>query len=225
MNDRARAIFILKQAQRILQERLSERITDLQEEIVEDAQGLCYSGEIEAIHDQLGSRLGSVNSMIVNLQAGGGLDNALAKEEQGEPSGGLPVDRMREIFSPRPIDPQPAAVAADAAQAEPAAEPSAADANFAGFLEQVRSGDLDAAGQILAELLDVDPQRGLRCATRFQEQLADSPDFLKKAMSLSHKLIVGSFNEALMLIWECFGLQGPESIGAMQSLKARFVNA
>lgn len=225
MNDRARAIFILKQAQRILQERLTERITDLQEEIVEDAQGACYSGEIEAIQDQLGSRLGSVNNMLVNLQAGGGLDADLVEDEHGKESGPLGPDLMRNLFAPRPSDPQQMVSAADAAQAKPPPEPSDVEPNFAGFLKQVRGGDLDLAGKILATLLEVDQQRGRLCAARFQEQLVRSPEFLAKAMSLRHELLTGSINDALMLLWECFGLQGPESIGAMQALKARLADS
>ena len=40
-------------------------------------------------------------------------------------------------------------------------------------------------------------------------------------MTLRSELAAGSVNGALLLLWECFGLQGLESIAALQSLKTR----
>ena len=74
---------------------------------------------------------------------------------------------------------------------------------------------------MLAGLLDVSQNRGRECARRFQEQLAERPQFLQKAMTLRSELAAGSVNGALLLLWECFGLQGLESIAALQSLKTR----
>ena len=92
---------------------------------------------------------------------------------------------------------------------------------FQSFAERVMANDLDGAGIVLAGLLDVSHNRGRECARRFQEQLAERPQFLQKAMTLRSELAAGSVNGALLLLWECFGLQGLESIAALQSLKTR----
>jgi hypothetical protein len=69
MNDRTRAIEILKQAREVLLARLAERVVDGDEDILDDAGGLNYSGAIESLHDQLGQRLGNVTALLAHLQA------------------------------------------------------------------------------------------------------------------------------------------------------------
>lgn len=49
-----------------------------------------------------------------------------------------------------------------------------------------------------------------------------NPDLFGKAMKLRSDLESGNVNGALMLLWECFGLQGLESLGVLQTLKTRF---
>ena len=67
MHDRARAISLLQQARDILAERLTERILESRDAILEDALGLAYSSEIDAIQEQIGQRLNHVNLMLNNL--------------------------------------------------------------------------------------------------------------------------------------------------------------
>ena len=83
------------------------------------------------------------------------------------------------------------------------------------------ANDVDQAGRVLAGLLEVSAERGRECAQRFRDQLRERPQFLHKAMTLRQELASGSINGALILLWECFGLQGMESIAALQTLKAR----
>ena len=54
MNDRARATEILRKARAILAERLTEKILEQREELLDDAQGDSYMSEIESLYEQVG---------------------------------------------------------------------------------------------------------------------------------------------------------------------------
>src|SRR5687768_15677644 len=67
MNDRSRAIEVLKRARDSLAERLTERILESRDEILADAMGLAYQSEIDAVYEQVGSRLNHVSAMLGSL--------------------------------------------------------------------------------------------------------------------------------------------------------------
>src|SRR5580704_11167938 len=67
MNPRSEAINILQQARDLLADRLTERVREAREEIMDDAEGLCYLSEIEQIYEQMGGRLAHINAMLANL--------------------------------------------------------------------------------------------------------------------------------------------------------------
>ena len=226
MNDRARAISVLQQARDILSERLTERVLESRDAILEDALGLSYASEIDAVQEQIGLRLNNVQMLLNNLP----------------PLEDTPLPTSEEIVSAAPtpaLGYEPEATAegeeigtsadvhlyygdaaiVSAAPALPA--PAPVVISFQSFAERVLANDVDGAGIVLAGLLDVSQNRGRECARRFQEQLAERPQFLQKAMTLRSELAAGSVNGALLLLWECFGLQGLESIAALQSLKTR----
>jgi len=92
---------------------------------------------------------------------------------------------------------------------------------FQDFAASVQSGDLEAAGAILAELFGVDTPRGEQCAVRFAEQLAADAGFWEMAMQLRTELTSGGQNGALLLLQRCFGLNGFEAISVLQNLRAR----
>jgi len=223
MNDRARAISILQQARDILAERLTERVLESREAILEDALGLSFGGEIDAVQEQIGMRLNNVHMLLNNLPP---IEDAPAPTE--EDLGGSAAQPVL-AYEPEAAPEESAEIEghtyyADAAHngvAPPPALPAAHPISFQAFAERVMANDMDGAGYVLAGLLDVTQSRGRECAKRFQEQLAERPQFLQKAMSLRNELAAGSVNGALLLLWECFGLQGLESIAALQSLKTR----
>jgi hypothetical protein len=231
MNDRARAIAILQQARDILAERLTEQVLEARDAILEDAIGLSYSSEIDAIQEQLGQRLNNVNMLLNNLPP---MEDAPAPtaedvapvappalgyqpDPQNGPSGELSLDggAVEENLDDDAL-PILAAVAVDEAE-----DARAMPISFQSFAERIMANDVDGAGIVLAGLFDVTVDRGRQCARRFQEQLSERPQFLQKAMGLRHELTSGSVNGSLILLWECFGLQGIESLSALQSLKAR----
>jgi hypothetical protein len=217
MNNRARAISVLQQARDVLANRLSERILEARQEIIDDAEGTSYLSEIEAIYDQLGGRLAHVTTMLSNLPP-------------SEDAGGVEVASGEPIYSdvataqPGHSDAAgalgPLALPSPAIAAE-VSPPAAAPITFQMFAAQIHTGDLEGAGRSLAALFDVDVARGRRCAEVFYQHLASNPDLPSKAMRLRVELIAGSVNGALMLLWECFGLTGVESLGVVQTLKAR----
>jgi hypothetical protein len=228
MNDRARAIAILTRARDILAERLTERVLEVQEELLADAQGDSYLGEIEALYEQFGLRLHHLNTVLGSLPA---IEEPAAHRAAGGdayPANYEPPDARAAPPGPPSAAPltmivQPGAVG-PAASGEPtllAVQRGQPAPSFQTFAVQITAGNLETAAATLAELLEMDLPRAMRCAARFQEQMQASPDFLSRAMRLRYELSRGSVNGAMMLLWECFGLQGAESIAALQALRAR----
>jgi hypothetical protein len=221
MNDRARAIAILRQARDALADRLTERVLQSKDEILEDAHGLSYVGGIEAIYEDLGSRLSHIGAML----------NSLPPTEDGSFSAHTaqagPIDDPRAAatvldtatdYNPIRVE-MPALPAPQTVQQ--LALPSAT-VTFRTFAAQIQSSDLDAAGQSLADLLAIDSARARRCAETFLENLGRDNELLLKAMSLRKQLAAGSSSAALVLLSECFGLQGPEALSVFQHLRNRF---
>lgn len=222
MNPRSEAIQILQQARDLLSERLTQRIRESKDEIIEDADGQSYLSEIEQIYDQLGSRLAHVNAMLSNLPP-------VEEPPAAEPAPAAPVftDVAAATYSatvdaPPPLPPMEEPLALPSPAPEQRTMTLAAPATFQGFALQIQSGDIEAAGRSLAELFAVDAARGRRCAEVFHAQLEVHPDLFGKAMKLRSDLEGGNVNSAVMLLWECFGLQGLESLGVLQTLKMRF---
>src|SRR5687768_10693064 len=67
MSDRGRALEILREARDALAQRLTERILDAEEGLLDDARGDSYLGDIETIFDQFGTKLTHLNQLINNL--------------------------------------------------------------------------------------------------------------------------------------------------------------
>ena len=220
-SDRARAIALLKEARDILAHRLTERVLSSGEELLEDAMGRTYSSEIDEVYEQLGLRLNHLNVMLSGLPV------------LEEPAEAAPITPQ---VLPPALELKPcteagifqadttAVVTADSIRASGAVNALPAPVTFEHFARQVTSDDLEAAGRSLAVLFAIDEERGRRCARTFHEQLARSPEVISKAMRLRHELQSGSFNSALLLLWECFGLQGLESLLVLQTLQARLIS-
>lgn len=68
MHDRLRAIGILREARDLLVEQLSERIVSAEENVLDDARGQTYGGEIESLYEGLGIKLSNVTAMLAALR-------------------------------------------------------------------------------------------------------------------------------------------------------------
>ena len=93
--------------------------------------------------------------------------------------------------------------------------------SFQRFATRIFLGDLDGAALVLAELFELEVGRARKCAQVFYDVVRHNPEVIAKAAQLRRELQAGGYSTALMLLHECFGLQGVESISVMQSLRAR----
>jgi len=152
--------------------------------------------EIDAIQEKIGGRLNSINTMIANFPPDDPSVNESQTKTQNSPES---TTSPAEASTPKPE-------------------------KFALFAQQVAANNLEAAGQTLAGLLEVDPTTGLRCATAFRERLNEDPTIIQKTMLLRAKLIAGENNDSLMILWDCFRLQGLEAVEVLQTLKTRLAN-
>jgi len=191
------ALSILKQARTLLTNRLIESIAESAEGILEDAEGCSYMEEIEALQEKIGGRLNSINRMIANFPVNNPSDQEQALASQSTPpSVENPVNA-----GTRPPE------------------------KFALFSQQIAANELAAAGKTLAELLDVDQFTGIQCAEFFQKRINEDPAILEKAMLLRAKLTAGENNDSLMLLWDCFRLQGLQAVEVLQTLKSNLSTA
>lgn len=230
---RNRAIQILTEAREILAERLTERVLDSADEILADARGESYMNDIDVVYEQVGLKLSHITQMLANLP----VDEEVAVQQ--------PISEFRtdDDFDPQnyPVvaeetmshdmvaaNPRPALVgpmyvsapALPAPKHEPAAFPGD-EPSLQQFVLQVQASDVRAAGKTLAVLFALPDSRALLCAATFAERWRRNPDFIARAMQLRTEVASGTYNGALVLLFECFGLTGIESIGVLQTLQNR----
>ena len=93
--------------------------------------------------------------------------------------------------------------------------------DFAAFAVAISNERLDEAGQILASILQIDQSSGQRAALQYFEHYQRNREVQQKAMGLRVLIEQQKTNEALILVYELFGLQGPIAIQAISALKSR----
>jgi hypothetical protein len=235
MNDRNRALEILKEAKETLANRLTERVLDQQEEILADAGGDSYMNEIESLYEQIGLKLSHVNAMLSNLpveapptqvesaSAQHFADDTFTVATDPSPSADAVVSDTTlalagPLFLHTPALPAPRV---KGTKQPPAIQPAATPVSFQLFAAQIQTGDLKGAGKTLGLLFDLKPRRALACATLFDERLRSDKEFLRKASQLRSELHAGSHHAALVLLVECFGLTSDEAAGVLASLLRR----
>jgi hypothetical protein len=225
MNDRDRALDLLRQARDILAARLTERVLENPELLLDDARGDSYLGDIESIYEQFGMKLNHLNQLINNLPVEPTPEpTASYTTAHDTTSAANPAEHTSlELIVPTPpmisgplIVAPPALPAPRVMDEEQVLVPS-----FQLFIAQVHQGSLHAAGHTLGVLLDVSEARGVQCAHVFHTRWAEDGDFLHKAMSLRAEIEAESYNNALMLLADCFGLVGIEALGVLQTLRNR----
>lgn len=219
MNERARAIAILNQARDLLIERLTERIVDIEPAILDEVCGLAYSSELDTLYEQFGLRLSHINVLLANLPPAEA-DTAPQPVEREPADATMAAATAETIYPMEQIDAVAFGQASVYAETFPG---QTSPVSFQLFTRQVQAGDVAAAVRSLAELFELNEARALACVATFSGELDKSPEVLLKAIQLRHEIQSGSANSALVLLWECFGLQGMESVGVLQSLKARLI--
>jgi hypothetical protein len=228
MSDRARALEVLRQARDLLAQRLTERILDAEEALLDDARGDSYLGDIETIFDIFGTKITHLNQLINNLP----LETETASQHQTGYAHGDYVNPLGAdaAVADEVVTSHPAAITGPLIIAPPALPaPRTAEEfevslpSFATFAAQMRADECRDAARTLAILMDISEARGVQCVRIFQHRWEEDDSYMLKAMQLRGEVISSSYNSALMLLAECFGLVGIEAIGVLQTLRARFV--
>jgi len=228
MNDRQQAIDLLRRARDILAERLTEHVLANKGQILEDALGLSYTNEIDAAYEQMGVRLTHLNQLLSNLpaeddeveEAADASEDLYLPEDEPQPSD----ESVSQHHGPQTKTPAPH-LAHSLALPGPAEilqlGGPAPTVSFQRFATRIFVGDLDGAGEILAELFELEGTRAHKCAQVFYDGVRNNPEVIGKAAQLRRDLQAGNYNSSLALLHDCFGLQGVESLSVMQTLRAR----
>ncbi|PQO33951.1 hypothetical protein [Blastopirellula marina] len=221
MSDRNQALAILKQARDALLARMTEAILEQADEILADAEGESFLSEIENLYDRMGNKLAHLNQMIANLPAD---QEEVAEKPDFErydtpseketvrlphfPLAIVPTDESMDVPArgdliglPAPGTPLPQAPA------------------FGRFVTLIEQGNVDEAGDLIGQILGISPYSGMNCARTFFGHYQSDTSVVVKAMRIRHELVRQRFNDALMLMHECFGLQGIEAMVALQKMR------
>lgn len=229
MNDRARALTILREARDLAAQRLTERVLDAAEAILDDARGDSYMGEIDSLYEQVGMRMVHLSQMISHLPvendsapsapgpASAHENYSIAPEAAGE-GATFVADTMPALLGPvyiaTPALPAPAVRGNEGTNPEPVV-------TFQTFVAQICADNLERAGQLLAILFGMSSVRGQRCAAHFAQRMRRDPQFLQSALQLRDELHVGSEHGALVALHQCFGLAGLDAITVLNHLRQR----
>lgn len=101
---------------------------------------------------------------------------------------------------------------ASSAPAEPA--------TFKSFHKAAAGGDIESAGAILAQLLEI-PMEAARDAAKFySKRFAEDNSHVLRTMLLRSEIKSGLVNTILVLLRECFGLEGQNALLAYNCLKS-----
>jgi hypothetical protein len=86
------------------------------------------------------------------------------------------------------------------------------------FGKQIASNQIEAAAQTLSELLAISPTLALHSANCFSQKFRSDPHTIQKTMQLRAELFAANTNNCLVILDECFGLQGIEAVQVVQHL-------
>lgn len=221
MNDRDEAIDVLRQARDELARQLMNRVIESRAEILDEANGISYGGQIESIFEHFGARLANVNSMLSQLQM-------LDDDEVLQPCTSASVNELTRAdnyetaatVADTLTPPEIAAADELLAVADQHLLPQDQDsATWESFLEHVRRQDHEAAVMALAEIFELNPARAEPCVTRFVELCAADSTLFVRAYQMGLQLRTSPMNDTLAMLWRLFGLQGPEAIGVYHALR------
>jgi hypothetical protein len=212
---------------------LTDHVLAHKDEILEDALGLAYTSEIDAMYDQMGARLTHLNQLLSNLPVEDEeeIETPIGRQRGERDDMFLPEDDLQasdenfhEHHGPQTKTPaphlSPSLALPGPSEILQLAGPTPT-VSFQRFATRIFVGDLEGAGEILSELFELDDARARKCAQVFYDGVRNNPEVIGKAAQLRRDLQAGNFNSSLALLHDCFGLQGVESISVMQTLRAR----
>jgi len=230
MNDRAKAIEVLRDARTILGERLTEKVVEQAEEILADARGDSYMNEIDSVYEQVGLKLAHVSQMLSNLPAPECPPHTATAAAQHSPDDMFTVDAQAppaaDVVAQYTIPalPGPLSVAVPALPAPKTVSPAAdrvATSALQAFAAQIQAGDLLAAGRTLAALFEIEETRAIACAATFAQRVRGEALFFHKVMELRGEMHSANPQRALILLLDCFGLVRGEAAEVLRNLQRR----
>lgn len=217
LSDQDQAVLLLTQARDLLAQRLTNAILHLGDDLLEDARGESFAGEIDTLHDQIGTRLSQVNVMLAGLSAQDDVEDQGTRRSTSRLGAQPSSPPGRDIPDATWIDENTQSQRTEAT--EEAAPVTFPPSTYPLFVQDIVRRDLVAAGRRLAEVLGTTQNQAEIYATRFRDQLDRDPAFLAKVHRLRKALQTEDHNQARWLLRECFELQGLESQAAMPLLK------
>lgn len=245
MPHRDEALAILKRAREALLARLTEAIVDQEEELMADAEGDSFLSEIETLYERMGSKLAHLNQMIANLPPELADADSGDEAEEDEPffredapaaeqhprlphfpfpisaattrpvADERPIPRERHLSGERPVPQDWADVIGLPAPGVPTQKSPA----FGRFVTYIELGQVNNAGDLIGQLLGLSPHVGQTCVQVFAARYEADPGVVIKAMRIRQELSHQRYNDALLLIHECFGLQGIDAMIALHRMK------
>ncbi len=222
MDERGRAIRILRQTRDALARRLTERILEAEEEILAEAEGESFLSEIETIYDQIGIRLAHVNQMLSHLPAA-----AETEAPQKPPhwtSVGMQSCASRDASVPT-SDAANTQRAATSFLALPAPGDTragnAAIANLAMFGFHLRRGNIDAAAISLESAFGLNRMRAIACIHVFHMHCQHDPAYFENAVRLHNYLHADALSQAFGVLCDGLGLTGSEALAALMWWRTR----
>lgn len=226
MNRPSQAISILEQARDILMARLVERVIENREEILEDARGESYLGEIEALHEQIGARLAHLTQILASLPPH---SCEVASPGFGDEDGWSPAQSPAVEVDLAFASGSPGAAsefvglswqAASGRLHEPNVSRSAL-LSLQAVSARVQTGELETAGRILAALFELSPDRSGRCVEFFAGKAAADAACVSRMASLRHLLETADSQSVTEILQDCFGFSESETRKALELLSGR----
>lgn len=93
--------------------------------------------------------------------------------------------------------------------------------DFRDFALAIAGKDLTKAQKIAAGLLGIDAVAAEKATEFFLNKYNTIPGFMQEAQKLREAIEQGQSNNALLILYECFNLQGPIAIAAFTNLSNR----
>ena len=90
---------------------------------------------------------------------------------------------------------------------------------FKEFAMAIQGGDMSLTGRMLSQLTGIPAEAGLSAATFFSQKLESEPGSFMKVMQIRSEIQTGNNNAAMMLIMECFNVDGMPAMQALESMK------
>ena len=90
---------------------------------------------------------------------------------------------------------------------------------FKEFAMAIQGGDMSLTGRMLSQLTGISAEAGLSAATFFSQKLESEPGSFMKLMQIRSEIQTGNNNAAMMLIMECFNVDGMPAMQALESMK------